>query len=62
MESLKEDILKDNHISSSSFTNNFKPSTSSSTDNCATRTSASHIYKDAAMAVSAISACVFFLP
>ena len=62
MESLKEDILNDNHISSSSFTNNFKPSTSSSTDNCATRTSASHIYKDAAMAVSAISACVFFLP
>ena len=59
MKSLKEDILNDNHISSSSFTNNFIPSTSSPTDNCTTRTSAAHIYKDAVMAVPAINACVF---
>ena len=60
MKRLIEDTRYDNDISSSSFTNNFNLSTSSSTDNCNTRSSDVHIYEVAVVAVSVIGACVFF--
>ena len=67
MKRLKEKILKDNHLSTSSSMDNPMPSTPSSTDNSTpstsfstTRPSDTYIYGIGIFAVLAIGACVFF--
>ena len=67
MKRLKEEILKDNQLSTSSFTDNSTPSTSSSTDNYTPSTSSStaesnntYVYGVDILAVLTTGVCVFF--
>lgn len=68
MKRLKEDILKNNHISTSSPSENSipspdssVPSTSSFTINSSTRSSNVYVYGVGDVAVMAMRACIFFL-
>ena len=62
MKRLKEDILKNNHISTSSpSTDSSVPSTSSFTINSSTRSSNVYVYGVGDVAVMAMRACIFFL-
>ena len=72
MKSFKENILRDNQLTTSSSVDNFTPSTSSSTDNSYTPSASfsidkfntlssdTCIYDVGIVAILAIGACVFF--